>query len=352
VRGVCAAWYIRARCKGGIVQRRLLIAGAVLGLAFGLGGALVLGAPAGRSAARPLDAGQATAATSGATSGACNRDCLYGFVDQYVTALVAKDPSSLPLAKTVKYTENNVAMKIGDGLWNTATGIGQYKLKFADTATGQVVLMGTIQETKSSSLFGVRLKIKAGKITEAETLVNRTTPGTPALEHYIDKPVLDEMLVPGEQSSRKQMIALANGYFDTLQQNDGTLHTQFDDNCNREENGLRSTNNPDSKIFPVTALGCADQFKTGYFRYDDRVRQRRFMVIDQERGLLLANGFIDHSGKIGIYKLTDGRVLDSPMRTPSSLCLFELFKIKNGKILQIEVIMVGVPYNTPSAWIP
>jgi hypothetical protein len=325
-----------------MMQRKLPIAGVALGLVFGLSFAVV------SAVARPQDGGQTTAKSSSA----CDRDCLYGFVDKYVAALVAKDPSSLPLAKTVKYTENNVAMKIGDGLWNTATGIGQYQLKFADTMTGQVVLMGVIDETKSSSLFGVRLKIRDGKITEAESLVNRTSPGTAALEHYIDKPVLNEVLTPDERRPRKEMIALANGYFDTLQQNDGTLHTQFDDNCNREENGLRSTNNPELKIFPVTNLGCADQFKTGYFRYDDRVRQRRFMVIDEERGLLLANGFIDHSGKIGTYTLTDGRVLDSPMRTPSSLCLFELFKIKNGKILQIEVIMVGVPYNTPSAWIP
>jgi hypothetical protein len=36
----------------------------------------------------------------------CDRACLEGFVDQYLAALVAQDPSKLPLAKNARYTEN------------------------------------------------------------------------------------------------------------------------------------------------------------------------------------------------------------------------------------------------------
>lgn len=65
---------------------------------------------------------------------------------------------------------------------------------------------------------------------------------------------------------------------------------------------------------------------------------------------MLAAMFIDHSGRLGTYKLTDGRVLESSMKTPSTLCILELFKIKSGKLLQIQAVMTNVPYNMPPVW--
>ena len=49
----------------------------------------------------------------------CERQCLIGFVDRYLDALVAHDPSRLPLVKDVKYTENGAQLQLGDGLWGT-----------------------------------------------------------------------------------------------------------------------------------------------------------------------------------------------------------------------------------------
>jgi hypothetical protein len=102
----------------------------------------------------------------------------------------------------------------------------------------------------------------------------------------------------------------------------------------------------------VGALGCEEQFKQGNYRYDDRLRARRFPLVDVERGLVLASGFIDHSGRLGEYTLTDGRVINSPLRYPHSFYLLELFKIDDGKILQIEAVFVTVPYGMGSPWLP
>lgn len=303
--------------------------------------------------AQPACARPSPGVPSASAPNVCDRECLYGFLDQYLKALLAKDPSHLPLAKAVKYTEDNVAMPVGDGMWNTVTDLGPYDLKFADVKAGQVGYYGVLRESGTSSPFALRLKVQGGKITEVEAVAARpqdSASGSPDLDHYVDKPVLRDILPPGERTPREKMIALARGYFDTLQQNDGTLHTEFDGNCNREENGIRSTNNPANKIFPVSDLGCADQFRTGYFRYDDRVRDRRYPLVDEERGLLLTGVFIDHSGKLRSYKLTDGRVLESAFKTPSSLTILELFKIRSGKILQIAVVMTRVPYNMPPVW--
>jgi len=284
----------------------------------------------------------------------CDRQCLYGFLDQYLNALKAKDPSRLPLAKGFRYSENNVMMKIGDGVWGTITGLGDYNLRMADTTNGEVGFYGIVNESTATSVFALRLKVSDNKIAEAETLIRRNEGSGPfpTKPVMVDKPVLNEILPPEARSPRERMIALVDGYFSTLQLNDGVLFTQFDDNCNRVENGLQTTHNPDLvKTIPVANLGCAQQFKLGNYRYDDRVRDRRFFLVDQERGLVMAAGFIDHAGRLENFTLTDGTPIKSPMRTPSTLCLLELFKIRDGKIQQIEAVFIGVPYNMPSPWI-
>jgi hypothetical protein len=53
---------------------------------------------------------------------------------------------------------------------------------------------------------------------------------------------------------------------------------------------------------------------------------------------------------LGTYKLADGKVVDSPVRRPHSYYLMELFKIRNGKIQQIEAVFITVPYHMPSPW--
>src|ERR1700722_6651838 len=192
----------------------------------------------------------------------CNRQCLYGFLDQYLTALKAKAPSRLPLAKNFRYSENNVMMRIPDGVWGTITGLGDYNLRTADPVEGQVGFCGVVMETGDTSVFALRLKVVDSKISEAEILIRRSEGGGPfpSKPVMVDKPVLNEIVPSPERSLRERMIAIADGYFSTLQLNDGVLFTQFDDNCNRIENGLQTTHNPDlQKIIPVAGLGCSQQ---------------------------------------------------------------------------------------------
>ena len=284
----------------------------------------------------------------------CDRACLYGVLDKYLHALKDKAPGEAPWAKYVKNTENNVSLRVGDGLWNTITGMSDYDLRFADTTNGEVGFMGVVTETHTTSVYALRLKVEDGKISEVETILRRpegsgpfpTSPKLPVL------PVLNEMVPPEQRVPRARLVALVDGYFNTLQLNDGVLFTQFSDDCNRIENGLQTTHNPDlMKIIPVANLGCADQFKMGNYRYDTLLRARRYPLVDEERQLVLAAAFIDHNGALGTFKLTDGTVIDSPMRTPSTLCLLELFRIQDGKIRQIQAVFIGVPYGMPSPWV-
>ena len=286
----------------------------------------------------------------------CDRDCLYSLVDAYLEGLKANDPSGIPWAEEVMFTENNVPLRIGDGLWGTITGMGDYDLRVADVGAGQVGFFGVVDEPHFSSLFAMRMRAEHGLISEVETVVLRTETEPksiiwpePVLEH---KPLFYDILPEARRRPRDRLISVANGYFDTLQLNDGTLFTEFHEECNRVENGTKTTNNAAVEFTSVGALGCEEQFRQGNYRYDDRLRARRFPLVDEERGLVLASGFIDHSGRLDRYTLTDGREINAPIRYPHSFYLLELFKIDDGKIRQIEAVFVTVPYGMGSPWQP
>jgi hypothetical protein len=286
----------------------------------------------------------------------CGRECLFELIDEYLAGLKAKDPSGVPWADDVMFTENNVPLRIGDGLWGTITGMGDYDLRVADVMTGQAGFFGVVNEPQFSSLFAMRIRAQQGRIAEVETVVLRTETEPksiiwpePVLEH---KQLFYDILPAERRRPRDRLISIADGYFDTLQLNDGTLFTEFHEDCNRVENGIRTTNNPAVAFTSVGALGCEEQFRQGNYRYDDRLRARRFPLVDAERGLVLASGFIDHSGRLDEYTLTDGRVVNSPLRYPHSFYLLELFRIDDGKIRQVEAVFVTVPYGMGSPWLP
>ena len=276
---------------------------------------------------------------------------LYAALDAYLAALLERDPSRLSWTADAIITENNVALECGDGLWNTITGQGPYDFRFADEENGQVGLFTTVTETSDISGCCIRLGIRDGAIAEVETIAVRQADEAlvfpdPKFER---KPVMEAEVTAAARSSRAEMIALADGYFSTLEKNDGTIRTKFHPDCNRIENGAQTTNNPDFFV-PVAHLPCEEQFAKGNYRYDDRLRGRRFPLVDEEKGIVLAHGFIDHCGILGEYELTDGTKVTSPIRRPHTFYLSEAFKISGGMIIGIEADFITVPYHMKSPW--
>ena len=188
-------------------------------------------------------------------------------------------------------------------------------------------------------------------VEEAEIVVARNKDEGFAFlgQKFEDKPAMLAEVPEAERISRAEMIQLANGYFETIERNNGMIRTRFHPHCNRVENGVQTTNNPDFPL-PIARLGCEEQFALGWYRYDDELRARRFPLVDIERGIVLAHGFIDHSGRLGEYELTDGTTVSSPIRRPHSYYLAEAFKIRDGAIEQVEAVFHTVPYRMPSPW--
>jgi hypothetical protein len=304
----------------------------------------------------PGSLNQANAAP--AKAGDCDRACLNGFVDQYMAAVAAHDPSKLPHAANARYTENNVEMKLGEGLWQTSDGWGSYKVYVDDPETGQVGFLGVANEDTHLSCFAVSLKVVNKKVTEIEVIVARPDrPGSPGSGNLMggpqnlqDKPLFSEDEPASERVSREKLIALADGYFSTIQQNTGKIYTTFDPDCQRMENGSITANNPNGS--GVAKMGCEAQLKTGLLVFVTRCRDRRY-IADEQKQMVFAATFFDHAGNARNFKLVDGteHKMGPPFDRPYTFLIFELFKIKNGKIRQIEAVLDTVPYYMPSPWV-
>jgi hypothetical protein len=298
-------------------------------------------------------AGAAAAPPAQKASGACDRACLTGFVDQFLAALLAHDAARLPHTPNLKYTENNVVLQLNDGLWATASGLGSYKVYAADPAGGDVGFLGVVEEDGHPGILGARLKVVKGKVTEIEALVARRENANSAFpnpEGLKEKPIFSEDLPADERLTRARLIEIANGYFDTIQENTGKIYTPFDADCARVENGVQTANNPSGS--GVGKMGCEAQLKTGLLKFVTRCRDRRFVVVDEQKGLVLVSAFFDHAGVVTHVQLTDGTdyQVRPPFDRPYSFVLLELFKVKNAKIRQIEAVIQTVPYHMPTPW--
>ncbi|MBZ5502765.1 MAG: hypothetical protein LAN59_11095 [Acidobacteriia bacterium] len=302
----------------------------------------------------------APAPPSPAAANQCDRACLNGFVEQYMAAVAAHDPSKLPHAAKARYSENNVEMPLGEGLWQTSDGWGSYKVYTDDPQTGQVGFLGVANEDTHLSVFAARLKVVNREVTEIEVIVARPDRPGPASgsgnltggpENLKDKPLFSEDEPAEQRVSRDKLVALANGYFDTIQLNTGKLYTTFDPDCQRMENGSITANNPNPGGNPVARMGCQAQLETGMLKMVTRCRDRRYLV-DEQRQMVFAATFFDHNGTLRKNTLVDGsvRTIGPPFDRPFTFLIFELFKIKNGKIRQIEAVLTTVPYYMPTPW--
>jgi hypothetical protein len=296
---------------------------------------------------------QAPGARSAVISTACPRECLIGFARRYMAALAARNPALLPVADDLMVTENDVEIPLGEGLWGTIDGVAPTGLEVADAETGQAAWFGVVREHGQPAYLALRIHVTDGRIDEAESVVHRKT-GLPApfgdpnkVEH---DPAFQEVLPLAQRRPRQRLQAIADSYFNTVEQNDGQVFAPFDEECGRLENGISTTAAKNGMGAAAIASGCEAQFKLGLYRINKRVRERRFPLIDEERGIVVASGFFDHANAFDEYLLTNGKTMKTALKWPNSITLLEAFRIKDGKIHRIEAIFTYVPYFMHNPW--
>ena len=134
-------------------------------------------------------------------------------------------------------------------------------------------------------------------------------------------PIFREVIPESKRPSREELIETANYYFTGLARNDGKGYYPFTDDCDRFENGMQ-----------MTQRNCKAQFENSLRGIVSRIRDRRYVAVDRERGIVFAFAFFDHDNINWTWQLG------------------ELFKIENGLIRRVEAVFHRAPYGIPSGW--
>jgi hypothetical protein len=303
----------------------------------------------------------------------CDRACLSGILDQYLAAMVAHDASRAPLARKVRYTENAVQLPLAEGLWFTATGLTNYRIRVLDTTGGAIGFVGMVDEHTATPdkprpvILALRLKIEHRQITQAEAVVVRTVRESSLPNLKTPRPAWAEPLAPNERRPREELIRVSHAYFQAIERNDAS-GVPFDPECNRLENGMRTAGPPLDGAPPVApatmtanqAAGvpgtafrpqtCDAGMNSGLFEYITAVSPRRVLVVDEVTGVTFGVYMFQHRG-ITSVALKDGTVRGAPFDgEPVTMPMAEIFKIKAGRIRDVEAVGIRLPFGHSSGW--
>jgi hypothetical protein len=206
----------------------------------------------------------------GATgAGGCTRAALTSIITAYFTALAAHDPTMAPISSSAKYTEDGMQMNVGDGVWKTA-GAVKFKRSALDTQICESATEAVIPNSGSDIVYGLRLKVDGGQITEIETIPVRSyiTINPPGLVASSSDD-WETVLPAAEQPTRDELQTFIDRYFNNFP--NGACN--FASDCMRLEDG--------ASIGSCTGagVGCVDG-GAGGFNMTARVH-----ILDVEAGI-------------------------------------------------------------------
>jgi len=286
-----------------------------------LAGMLVTSCVSAFAADAPKHSGGATAQSA---DSACGRRCLLEILTTYTEALVDKDTSRLHLSPQVRVTGNGALMTIGKGeVWGNAKRI-QYRQALVDPVTGAAVFYGVVTNTPTRDqekwwFYMVRLKVDKRQITEVEEISYDGALGaTPASNLHLPDRIYDTEIPVDERSSREQLFATVDTYFDIVSRSIDYHDVPWHPECERIELGVFTVNST------LSAGSCGGEFKNPKTKW--LVRNRRFYIADVERGVVFAIGNFMTPPE---YPDNNGSVV------------FELFKVQDGLIRQIHAFFRG-----------
>jgi hypothetical protein len=260
----------------------------------------------------------------------CDRACLSGAITTYMDALLTHDPSKLPLAETVKFTEDYAAVKVGESpLWKGATLPREYRQDFLDVREGVAGSHIVLEENGVPVMLVLRLKLVDRKITEIETQVTRNqTEGVIFNIDALDKAStgMNYAPKPSERMSRAALIKVAESYPRGLQTGSfAEINAPFADDAYRFENGnvmagpkcKRTNTCQNMKNQPIG--GGRGSF------------QQRLAAVDEEQQIVW-------------YRLSWAR------GEGTRLVVWEAFKVYGGQLHGVEAFMKLMPRDEPTGW--
>jgi hypothetical protein len=258
----------------------------------------------------------------------CDRECLRGKVTQLLYAFLKHDVSKLPVADTLRVTEDAVEKPLAKvGLVRTVTRLRGFRQDIIDERAGVAGADVMVEENGAPVLLVVRLKVDADKLTEVELVATRS-----AAEGLIFN--IDGLSAPSEGmnyaprpeqlSTRDEAIKAALHYPAGLNaaRTFADVDAPFAADTYRYENGQVMAG-PDCRFAP----GCqniATQSLAIFNRLGDV--QTRVAAVDERMGIVwlrMAWGARERGG--------------------DQLTVWEAFKVYDGKIHAVEAFMRILP---------
>jgi hypothetical protein len=271
------------------------------------------------------------AAPAQAAAAVCDRECLRGFITQYLDALVAHNPAALPLSAKARFTEDSVEMRLGEGLWKDTLRLRPYRQDILDMRQGVAASQVIVEDAGSPVFLALRLKVADKKITEIETMVTRSQK-----EGALFKPdalqTADKNLafVPDKSqlASRDDAIRIAQFYPAGLKIGSFvTVDAPFAPDAYRVENG-----------FVTAGPGCSrpgcENLKAQKIMEHPLITTR-VAAVDEELGIVLLRMNFGQTSAYG-----EGNALN----------VWEMFKVYGGQIHAVEAFMKIMPASMGSGW--
>jgi hypothetical protein len=270
------------------------------------------------------------AAESGAqpAPASCDRECLRGKLTQLLHALLKHDVSGLPVADTLRVTEDAVETPLAKvGLVRTVTGLRGFRQDIIDERAGVAGAHVVVEESGAPVLLVVRLKVVADKLTEIELVATRGR--AEGLIFNIDglttpSAAMNFVPSPGQLPARGDAIEAALHYPRGLStaKTFAAVNAPFAPDAYRYENGQVMAG-PDCTFAP----GCQN-ISTQSLAIFERLGdvQTRVIAVDERLGIVwlrMAWGVRERGG--------------------DQLTVWEMFKVYDGQIHAVEAFMRILP---------
>jgi hypothetical protein len=237
--------------------------------------------------------------TTYSSASECDRTCLEGIADQYLAAMVAHDASKAPFADNVIFTENTIKLPLTEGLWFTASGLGDFRIYICDLKSGQVAWVGGVKEHNKPVILSLRLKVVNHMITEAESIVIRDVDEKNLANFKLTERPFTEFLDPSDRVSRDEMVKIPELYFNALKILDDK-DVPFADECYRLENGMGTAGTFPGAPEPPPGMPSSSKCRNGkispMLKTIYSVTPRRTPVVDEEKGITWGIYCFNHRG--------------------------------------------------------
>ena len=286
-----------------------------------------------------------------------DRQGLIRLTDSYIAALVANEPSAVPLADSLRTVENLQPIKPGEGLWATASGgPATFAVHVPDPRLQTAGFIGIIELNGGVALLGLRLAVENGQIVEAEHLFASGLAEANLPNLRVPRPGLLAPIPPGQRLPEQDLRAIGATYYDALARNDAGLSPLAAD-CERHENGLITAGPdrgapPPGSTFPAVPTACAAQIDSKVFTYIAGIDNRRVFAADPVTGLAMGLSMFRHPMDNVPYEviLADGTTTTyAPAFAPFDLPAAHIWKIgPDRQIHEIEAMGFVAPHGSPA----